>query len=113
MTDLIPNDLSHMSDEDFNALCPQGEHAPGHEPLSPAAQAVLDAYCTEADLRNREVTDCEMLAAALRATADQVVPPALEEEFYDRNQAPPLTAMVKIRQKLLAIAAELESKGNG
>ena len=29
MTDLTPNDLS---DEEFNALCPQGEHAPGPEP---------------------------------------------------------------------------------
>ena len=40
MNDLTPNDLSHMSDEDFNALCPQGHHAPGAEPLSHAAQAV-------------------------------------------------------------------------
>ena len=29
MTDHVPNDLSHLSDEEFNALCPQGEHAPG------------------------------------------------------------------------------------
>jgi len=29
MTDLTPNDLSHLSDEEFLALCPQGEHAPG------------------------------------------------------------------------------------
>lgn len=36
MTDLTPNDLSHLSDAEFNALCPQGEHAPGPEPLSPA-----------------------------------------------------------------------------
>jgi hypothetical protein len=39
-------------------------------PLSPAAQAVLDAYYTEADLRDRVVTDCEMLAAALRAATE-------------------------------------------
>ena len=32
MTDLTPNDLSHLSDEEFIALCPQGEHAPGPEP---------------------------------------------------------------------------------
>ena len=43
MTDLTPNDLSHLSDEEFIALCPQGYHAPGPEPLSPVAQAVLDA----------------------------------------------------------------------
>ena len=32
MTDLTPNDLSHLSDEEFLALCPQGYHAPGPEP---------------------------------------------------------------------------------
>ena len=77
-------------------------------PLSPTAQAVLDAYYTESDLRDREVTCGEMLAAALRAVADQVVPPALEEEFFDRNHALPLQKMVEIRLSLLAIAAELE-----
>jgi hypothetical protein len=50
------------------------------------------------------------VAAALRAAADQVVPPALEEEFFDRNQALPLKKMVEIRQKLNAIAAELEAQ---
>jgi hypothetical protein len=39
--------------------------------LSPAAQAVLDAYCTEADRLDREVSHEEMLAA-LRAAADIV-----------------------------------------
>jgi hypothetical protein len=37
MANLTPNDLSHLSDEDFLALCPQGYHAPGrsryHLPL--------------------------------------------------------------------------------
>jgi len=71
--------------------------------LSPAAQAVLDAYrSSHLSINN--------LAAALRAAADQVAPPALEEEFHDRNQALPLTKMVEIRQKLLAIAAELEGE---
>ena len=37
--------------------------------LSPAAQAVMDAYCTEADRLDREVSHEEMLAAALRAAA--------------------------------------------
>jgi len=37
--------------------------------LSPAAQAVLDAYFNHADLLNREVSHEEMLAAALRAAA--------------------------------------------
>ena len=72
--------------------------------LSPAAQAVLDAYIQGLATKRRNA-----IAAALRAAADQVVPPALEEEFHDRNQALPLTKMVEIRQKLLAIAAELEN----
>ena len=90
MTDLTPNDLSHLSDEEFNALCPQGEHAPGPEPLSPGAQALLDAYFTHADLLNREVSHEEMIAAALRALAVRV------------------KGADDIRQDILAIATELE-----
>jgi hypothetical protein len=37
--------------------------------LSPAAQAVLDAAFTLADNLDRDVTDTEMIAAALRAAA--------------------------------------------
>jgi hypothetical protein len=74
-------------------------------PLSPAAQAVLDAV--EDDCIHP--TDLHHIAAAaLRAAADQVVPPALEEEFFDRNHALPLQKKVEIRLSLLAIAAELE-----
>jgi hypothetical protein len=40
MTDHIPNDLSHLSDAEFHSLCPQGEHAPGPEPLSPTKKTV-------------------------------------------------------------------------
>lgn len=78
-------------------------------PLSPVAQAVSNAAKSSLDWEAGYLPNA-VAAAALRAAADQVVPPALEEEFYDRNQAPPLTAMVKIRQKLLAIAAELEGQ---
>jgi len=74
--------------------------------LSPAAQAVLDTmYEVNMDFDGENAT---LAAAALEAAADQVVPPALEEEWRDRNQALPLTKMVEIRLKLLAIAAELE-----
>jgi hypothetical protein len=76
------------------------------KPLSPAAQAVLDAYIDE-DRAGRLA-----VAAALRAAADQVVPPSLETEFYDRNPSLTLQKAVEIRQRLLAIAAELEG-GNG
>jgi len=79
--------------------------------LSPAAQAVLDAaadvYWDWSDMS--PASSSTIAAAALRAAADQVVPPALEEEWRDRNQALPLTKMVEIRLKLLAIAAELEA----
>ena len=37
--------------------------------VTAAAQSVLDAYCTEADRLDREVSHEEMLAAALRAAA--------------------------------------------
>jgi hypothetical protein len=100
MTDLTPNDLSHLSDEEFNALCPQGHHATGPAmTLSPTAQAVLDA----AHNRWLDVDDdipAQVAAAALRAAADQVVP-ADVDYFKSLN----------VRRNLLAIAAELEGNG--
>jgi len=77
--------------------------------LSPAALTVWSAFL---DRYEWEVTTEELfaVAAALRAAADQVVPPALEEEYNDRNQALPLKKMVEIRQKLNAIATELEAQ---
>jgi hypothetical protein len=77
--------------------------------LSPAARAVFDAYISHWTADPYEISP-EALAASLRAAADQVVPPALEEEWRDRNQALPLTKMVEIRLKLLAIANELEAQ---
>jgi hypothetical protein len=83
--------------------------------LSPAARAVLTAVTlTKYDVPPEGLPAfaeemAPLLAAALRAAADQVVPPALEEEFNDRNQALPLKKMVEIRQKLNAIADELEA----
>jgi hypothetical protein len=107
MTDLTPNDLSHLSDEEFMALCPQGHHAPGPEPLSPAAQAVRKAYySTDDDLAG------PALAAALRAAADQVVPyeasaPWNELKYdYDGDR---WEMRQWVRDQLLAIAAELEN----
>ena len=83
--------------------------------LSPAAKAVLDAVlATYADNipKNDSLWALERAStvAALRAAADQVVPPALEEEFFDRNQSLPLKKMVEIRQRLNAIADELEDQ---
>ena len=80
--------------------------------LSPAAQAVLDAasnvYWDWTDMS--PASSQTIAAASLRAAADQVVPLAFEEEYHDRNQALLLTKMVEIRQKLNAIADELETQ---
>lgn len=78
--------------------------------LSPAAQEVLDAACTLADLLNREVSQDEMIAAALRALADQVVPqpPMIVEGGWNYEQAWAVTVHEYIRAKIHAIAAELE-----
>jgi hypothetical protein len=100
MTDLSPNDLSHLSDEEFLALCPQGEHAPGPEPLSPAAQTVDDATCY--DMPNRVLA-----AAALRALADQL---RLELPLGDTDaDAGVFVAHQAIRAYIFAIATELEN----
>ena len=69
MTDPTFNNLGNLIFEEFNALCPQGEHAPGPEPLSPAAQAVLDA-ATLASWKDYDPAPSIIAAAALRALAD-------------------------------------------
>jgi len=102
MTEQLMDDLTN---EEHEALLLMSEHGIA-APLSLAAQAVLDAYSTEADRLDREVSDNEMLAAALRAAADQV----LAAEWKGRIQ-PDTTHMLGInwsRDALLAIAAELE-----
>ena len=72
--------------------------------LSPAAQAILDAFRAVPDLR-----DCPSIAAALRAAADQVVPeehppwkmhPWQEERYQQRCVT---------RRSLYIIANELEA----
>lgn len=72
------------------------------KPLSPEALAVMNAV-----VKVYPAFPDEVAAAAIRAAADQVVSPALEEEFFDRNHALPLQKMVEIRLSLLAIADEL------
>jgi hypothetical protein len=67
--------------------------------LSPAAQAVLDAAFTLADNLDRDVTDTEMIAAALRVIAKQ-------STFAD--VAVNKTIEVVPVDILLAIATELE-----
>ena len=101
MTDLTPNDLSHLSDAEFHALCPQGEHAPGPEPLSPAAQAILAAMHRSYD---HEPTRRLIAAGILRALADAVVPLYTCGTTATRAQT-----RLGIRHKILSIATELEN----
>ena len=110
MTEQLMDDLSN---EEHEALLLMSEHGIA-APLSPAADAVLDAYMANCGWLDGPLEkDYRCAAAVLRAAADQVVPPALEQDFYDRNHALPLQKMVEIRQKLNAIAAELEALANG
>lgn len=75
-------------------------------PLSPAAQAVLKAACIHHGLFNEEIIQRRrMLAAALRAAADQVVP-----KFWHEDNDIYGETMQDVRQNLLAIAAELEAQ---
>ena len=109
MTDLSPNDLSHLSDEEFNALCPQGEHAPGPEPLSPAAQAVDHAIAARIYLLGEIAPSKQVAAAAIRALADQVVP---HPGRYPMNSYMDGVRDAKqdVRAAILAIATELEGQ---
>ena len=73
--------------------------------LTPAAQAVLDAAFAVED----EWDTIPMLAAALRAAADQVLP---EEPLHGGDQRWMYERDIRqeSRKKLLAIAAELEAQ---
>ena len=68
--------------------------------ISPAAQAVLDATDYPDDWATRV-----RVAAALRAAADQVVPPEQKTPWGSVIQAH--TAELRIRNELLTIADEL------
>jgi len=77
--------------------------------LSPAAQAVLDAW----DAKLNPMVTClthdperEALAAALRAAADQVAP---SDAVEPRNYLPASIECQRIRKELLAIATELKN----
>jgi hypothetical protein len=81
--------------------------------LSPAAQAVWNAYLNKSEW---DASQCELdaIAAALRAAADQVVPD--QGDIWTRDLRG--DAWVRweerklIRSELLAIAAELEALPN-
>lgn len=73
------------------------------QPLSPAAQAVMDAYVDE-DRAGRLA-----VAAALWAVADQVVPETANAVGDEHDEAR-LDQWLRIRWKILAIATELEAR---
>ena len=73
------------------------------KPLSPAAQAVLDA-CTDAPIQINWATKLAA-AAALRAAVNQVAP---SDAMEPRNHIPMALECQRIRAELLAIAVELE-----
>ena len=77
-------------------------------PLSPAAQAVYEAFIRSLMVMNHQQDDFNSIAAALRAAADQVVP---KEPLYGEDQRWQYErdARQESRKRLLAIAAELEA----
>lgn len=81
------------------------------EPLSPAAQAIWDAWNDAYEAQGPLEGMDQPLAAALRAAADRVVPEQptipdgdLTEQTYRWDERS------GIRRKLLSIAAELEKQ---
>ena len=77
--------------------------------LSPAAQAVLDAYWKSPWDPSLQHEDRYAIAAALRAAADQVVP----EETWLGTKEPCYAYYCQrsiTRRQLLAIAAELKAQ---
>jgi hypothetical protein len=76
------------------------------KPLSPAADAVLDAYMNNCGWLDGPLEkDYRCAAAVLRAAADQVCP---SDAIEPRNYLPMAIENDRIRRELLAIAAELE-----
>ena len=82
---------------------------PPNPPLSPAAQAVLDAWL-KSEKGERMLGDPACLAVALRAAADQVVPEADTNRSPCREGCVIGSAPERIRHQFLAIAAELEAQ---
>jgi hypothetical protein len=89
-----------MTNPDYKALC--AEH------LSPAAQAVLDAFAREARPEPRHQN--EAIAAVLRAAADQVVPEVTREPHGNGFRWGGWSGIQGVRRDLLAIATELEAQ---
>jgi hypothetical protein len=85
---------------------PAAHWRPSMTNLSPAALTVIAAYNKET--RPEPHHQCEAIAAALRAAADQVVPDNANPVGDEHDDAR-LFQWMRIRWQLLAIAAELEA----
>ena len=103
-----PTDLSHLSDEDFLALCPQGEHAPGpadpdHPPLwEEMLEAVIAVPAPKWSPAGK------IAAAQIRAVRDWLVPeepeaPAGDGEPWPQAYQQRSDAMWEQRQQLRAL----------
>jgi hypothetical protein len=78
--------------------------------LSPAAQAVLDAFLGDCEHTGLQMDDLrENVAAALRAAADQVVPEHREHYPNTLDERYRKVSVFDIRNQFLAIAAQLDS----
>jgi hypothetical protein len=77
-------------------------------PLSPAAQAVLDACLDETCGDELMPSELRVIAAALRAAADQVVPDKPAPDVASLKEFERWDAKRFVRLQFLAIAAELE-----
>jgi hypothetical protein len=78
--------------------------------LSPAANAILDASMDNCGwLDDPLQRDYQCAAAVLRAAADQVVPLSYEDVWTDGRMLQ-YEKHDPVREKLLAIAAELEAQ---
>ena len=97
MTDILDDSYeSDLTEEEHERLILMSEHAVA-KPLSPAAQAVLDAY------RNAPIEDEATAAAVIRAAAIH-----LYCEEYETCGGASYALMIE-QEDLLALAAELEA----
>lgn len=107
MTDIL--DDSHegeLTNEEHEALLLMCGHAIG-PPLSHGAQAVMDAarkYRTQAWSSGTHQRFTKSIVAALRAAANEVIPVPIKARTPDEHWA-----LLGVKNKLLAIADELET----
>ena len=103
MTDILDDSYeSDLTDEEHERLILMSEHAIA-KPLSPAAQAVLDA-AVQYEI-NPECYSREIAAAALRAAAEQIEDLYCADLVIDDSDG----AVFVLRQ-LMLIADELEAQ---